>query len=120
MYTVEFGDGTIMTGLYAWGWDFARKSPFDEGFFTPARLHSVKVTYTPSGDEKDYEETLDELGGKHPLLGEHDAVLFRGVSVYPVNGDYYLSLRVPDVKDTAQARIEGDIAYIAMMTGVEL
>mgnify|MGYP007069859244 CR=1 FL=1 len=105
MVIIRLGDGTTITGLECDGDEFTTMQELKPETFTGARMRGVEIT------SDNPEET-------HPLLGVHDVLVFCGVSYNPHTQKYSLSLVKPNI--SKEAVMEGNIAYLAMMMGVEL
>ena len=109
-YTIKLADGTEFTGLIGCGTGNFWSS---EGFggalgrkINPGYLHEVTIT------SDDAEEVND-------ILGYHESIQVLGI--FPErSGGEMLSLKVPSEEELRANKLAGDVAYIAMMTGVEL
>ena len=105
MITITLGDGTVLTGFHGEEYEFWRTDPLDKNMFTGSRMHNV-VIYSDDPDDT------------NPVIGKHELLVFAGVTHNAYEGRWYLALREPEI--TRQDIMEANIAYLAMMTGVDL
>ena len=109
MYTMTLNDGTKLEGLMLKGCALCRKEAMTPAMFA-GKLNPVTIEGTP-GDGEDPAD-FSGLAGTH----EHMAVVY----IREAGGEYSLALRdIPDA-EYGMAAMSGDIAYIAMMSGIEL
>ena len=109
MYTIKFADGTKLDGLKASGNNFISSSPVTPETFR-GRLDNVKIECSDTDTEG--------------LCGEFEhmeLVMCRKYeNVRGLEDGYYFILRQLSNQDYINALNQGNIDYIAMMTGVEL
>lgn len=109
MYTITLNDGTKIDGLRLERNILWRKQEMTAAMF---RGKLAPVTITAGKDDKPEEE--DFFG----LVGTHDCMTV--AYIRQENGEYGLALGTVDPETLADERRDANIAYIAMMTGVEL
>ena len=104
MYTIRLNDGTEIQASGANGNHFVADERFDTGIFA-GKLNGVQVIC----DGED-----DPLG----MAGTHDHMKLANEMMYQ-GKFHFLLLDIPQ-EEIDKAKLEGNIEYIAMMTGVEL
>ena len=103
--TITFSDGTELSGLELNGNCFISQTPV-----TKESLEGKLSRVTISGDAGKY--------GDKSVLGEHGQVEFLEVPSY--DGKHWFGLRDIPQEELEMAQIKANIAYTAMMSGVDL
>ena len=111
VYTITFSDGTQMSGLKLNGNNFVSKSEVKAEDFR-GKLGRVRV-------ESSDADASSELVGEHGAMVLEQAAHYTQ-AVHGVEDGYYFVLRDITAEELASERVEADVEYIAMMTGVEL
>ena len=108
MYSMTLNDGTKIDGLSLKNNTLRRAEAMTEEMFRgklcPVTIEGVK------GDDEDY----DDFG----LAGTHNCM--EVCYIRKIDDEYALALADVDPKSLADERRDAQIAYLAMMTGVEL
>ena len=105
-YTVTLSSGIELKDLRQNGNCFVSKSPVREETFMGA-LDKVVISGEPDGMEPSTYE-----------LGEHKCMELG--RVFKADGEWYFYLTEPSGEELEKLKVQGNIEYIAMMTGVEL
>ena len=106
MYTITFHDGTKLEGLELDGGTFTREAEIDRELIMRANgLRNITI------ESDNPEETY--------LLGTHERLQEFGLWFDPYINRWCLILREPEPATTEQ-QLQANVAYIAMMMGVEL
>ena len=102
-FDITLADGTQLGGLELNGNNFISKKPVTHATFN-GKLGHVVI----SGDE--------EQGAG--LVGEHEHMEL--VQIQQYSDEYWFILRDIPADELDKAKVKGDIAYVAMMTGIDL
>ena len=105
-FTITFSDGSKLEGLSLSGNNFISKNPVTENTFKGKLSHVVI-----SGDS---EADMDGLVGEHTNMELRRCELDEGL------GGYAFVLRDIPADKLAEAKMKSDIAYLSMMSGVDL
>ena len=109
MFTIKFADGQQVTGLeFCGGYSFGRVEEIPTELFTPSRMRNITI------ESDDPEEDGQYMTGTHSLMR------FAGITDDKVNGRWLVCLDEPDPEVMRQEKLQADIEYLALMTGVEL
>lgn len=106
MWKITFSDGTSLEGLELSGNTFYSPAEVKRELLTDGKLSHVKI----EGPEED-------MTG---LLGEHGAMKVLSCCYASWCGKWQLVLGDYSDAELRELKREGDIEYVAMMTGVEL
>ena len=105
-FTITLADGTQLAGLELNGNNFISKNEISKDTFT-GKLSHVTIT----GDsEKDEAGLIGEHTNMELIRCEHDAGL----------GGYAFVLRDIPAAELEKVKMQGDIAYLSMMSGIDL
>lgn len=99
VYKITLADGTVIDNLTLNGNNFISKLPIDASAFA-GNCHSVTIN----------DGMVDE---------EHKDMELVQI-VHAENGDYWFVLRDIFPEELAKMKLQSDLEYVAMMTGVEL
>lgn len=99
VYKITLADGTVIDNLTLNGNNFISKLPIDESVFT-GNCHSVTIN----------DGTVDEVHNDMELVQ----------IVHAEDGDYWFVLRDISPEELSKMKLQSDLEYVAMMTGVEL
>ena len=97
-YTITLSDGTVINNLSLNGNNFISKTSVTKEMFTD---NCSPVTIN--------DETMDEVHENMDI-----------VQVSEVNGEYWFVLRDISSEELARIKMQSDIEYVAMMSGIEL
>ncbi len=103
MYTIRLSDGTTVKAQGINGNYFVCDEKFDTGIFA-GKLNGVTISC-------DDEDILGVVGSHEHMRLEHE-MMFEGKFLF-------LLLDIPQ-EEIYRAKLDGNIEYLAMMTGVEL
>lgn len=104
MFTIILSDGTTLNDLTLNGNNFISKIPVDNKTFS-GKLGHVVI-------DGDFE--ADEAG----LIGQHENMQL--VQIQQYGNDYWFILRDIPAEELEIIKMQGNIAYLSMMTGIEL
>ena len=104
MFTIRLSDGSQLEGLTLNGNNFISNNEITEATFA-GKLGHVVI----SGDAD-----KDEAG----LIGEHEHMQL--VQIVKYEGKWWFVLRELSAAELEMAKMKSDIAYTAMMSGVDL
>ena len=111
IYTLKFSDGSQMTGLKLNGNNFVSLVEVKAADFR-GKLSRVEITGAGEGSEAGplgLHEHMELVQVAHYTQGEHG-----------LPDGWYFVLREVSAEEYARKELEGNVEYIAMMTGVEL
>ena len=115
IYTVTLSNGNKLEGLRASGSYFVSGSEVTEEMFSGG-LTLVKVSAVRSKGE---DANMGVLGYDSPCeLGEHRNMELG--DMFKSGGEWYFMLKEPDAEELEKLKVQADIEYLAMMTGVTL
>lgn len=103
-FKITLSDGTVLDKLGLNGNNFVSDTEV-----TPATFQGKLSTVTIEGPQE--EDSAN-------LVGTHTNMQF--VQVMPIDGKFYFILRDLSPREIRETKIDGDLAYIAMMTDVDL
>lgn len=106
-YSINLSNGTTLSGLKISGTCFVSKSAVSEQTFIGG-LDRVSISGSAAEGEQmcPYE------------LGEHRGMELGGV--FKLDGEWYFWLTEPNAEELAMLKVQADVEYLAMMSGVEL
>lgn len=113
MLRITFADGTKLEGVTLSGNTFYTPSEVNREFFTQQRLRHVVIERLLDDDTPD-----DETD--YSLIGEHDNMKLLACSYAWWAKSYMFVLGKYSAQELRDLQIDGNIAYLAMMTGVDL
>ena len=99
VYKITLADGTVIDNLTLNGNNFISKKPLDESVFAE-NCHPVVIN----------DGTSDEVHADMELVQ----------IVHVDAGDYWFVLRDVSAEELSKIKLQSDLEYVAMMTGVEL
>ena len=105
--TITLSDGSKLEGLSLNGNNFISKNPITENIFKGKLSHVII-----SGDV--------DASGDAGLIGEHNNMELVRCELDEGLGGYAFVLRDIPADKLAEAKIKSDIAYLSMMSGVDL
>lgn len=108
MFKITFGDGTVLSNLGVNGSYFYTTQALPENFFD-GKLRDVTIA-RDGGDDTDTQPPAS--------LGEHDIMKLE--TRHSSGGLNYFMLRDYTREELNAAKTAGEIAYIAMMSDIEL
>ena len=104
MVKITLSDGSVLNNLELNGNNFISKIPVDNKTFA-GKLGHVVI----EGDVE-YDEAM--------LIGEHDNMEL--VQIQQYKNDYWFILRDIPAEELELIKMQGNIAYLSMMSGIEL